>query len=161
VRILVALAGVAIATLAGDSDRATAMVTVAAGAHAGSFIVRNAEVPCEITEQRAPRPKHQFEVSIGALAQKSDPNKPTLLIVIIPNADVRGSNPAFFTSLSFGAIGQGAEYVVETRPGERLRGSGTVIVTPHGQDATVTVDVISADSVSYKGTIQCSGVSRY
>jgi hypothetical protein len=31
---------------------------------------------------------------------------------------------------------------------------------PRGQDATVTFDVISVDGVSYKGVIQCSGVSR-
>jgi hypothetical protein len=160
-RILVALAAAAIASLAGDSDRAAAMVSVASGAHAGDFLVRNADVPCEITEQRAPRPKHQFEVTIGGLPQKIDPKKLTLLMMIIPNADVRGSNHAFFTSITFGDIGHGTEYVVDTRPGEKPTGSGTVTVMPHGQDATVTFDVTSADSVSYKGTIQCSGVSHY
>jgi hypothetical protein len=160
-RVLVALVAAAIATIAGDSDRATAMVTVASGAHAGNFLVRNADVPCEITEQKAPRPKHQFEVSIGGLTQKSDPKKLTLLMVIIPNADVRTSNHAFFASITFGDIGHGTVYVVETRPGEKLTGSGTVTMVAHGQDATVTFDVTSADSVSYKGTIQCSGVSHY
>jgi hypothetical protein len=160
-RVLVALVGAAIATLAGDSDRATAMVTVAGGAHAGTFIVRNADVPCEIAEQRAPRPKHQFEVTIGGLSQKLDAKKLTLLMVIVPNADVRGLNHALYTSITFGDIEHGTQYVVETRPGEALTGSGTVTVMPHGQDATVTFDVTSADSVSYKGTIQCSGVSHY
>jgi hypothetical protein len=160
-RILIALAAVAITTLAGDSDRASAMVTVIGGPHAGNFVVRNADVPCEILEQKAPLPKHHFSVSIGGLTPSKDPNKLTLLMVIIPNADVRGPNQTFFTSIIFGDVSRGMEYAAETRPGEKLAGSGTVTVAPHGNDATVTFDVKSRDNVSYKGTIQCSGVSRY
>jgi hypothetical protein len=48
--------------------------------------------------------------------------------------------------------------MTETRPGEKAAGGGTVTLVPHGQDATVTLDVISTDGVSYTGTIQCSGV---
>lgn len=160
-RILVALAAVTIATLSGDSDRATAMITVAAGAHAGTFLVHNTDSPCEITEQEAPRPKHRFEASIGGVPTKGDANTLTLLILIVPNADVRGPIHSFFTSISFGDVGRGTRYTTETRPGEKIGGSGTVTLVPHGQDATVTFDVISADGVSYAGTIQCSGVSHY
>jgi hypothetical protein len=160
-RILVALVAAAIATIAGDSDRATAMVTVASGAHAGDFLVRNTDVPCEILEQKAPLPKHQFSVTIGGLTPSKDSNKLTLLMVIVPNADVRGPNHTFFTSIIFGDVSRGTEYAAEMRPGEKLAGSGTVTIVPHGNDATVTFDVKSRDGVSYKGTIQCSGVSRY
>ena len=159
-RILVALAAAAITALPGDSDRATAMITVAAGAHAGSFLVRNADSPCEITEQRAPHPKHQFEASIGGVTAQMDASKLTHLMLIIPNADVRGSTPSFFASINFGTPGRGTMYTTETRPGEKAGGGGTVTLLPHGQDATVTLDVISADGVLYKGTIQCSGVSH-
>lgn len=160
-RILIALAAAAIATLAGDSDGATAMVTVASGAHAGTFLVRNSGSSCEITEQQAPRPKHRFDASIGEAKATIDANTLTLLMLIIPNADVRGPIHSFFTSISFGEVGHGASYVTETRPGEKSGGSGTVTLVPHGQDATVTFDVTSADGVAYTGTIQCSGVSRY
>jgi hypothetical protein len=79
-RLLVALAAAAIAAHSRESDRATAMVTINAGAHAGSFLVRN---------------------------------------------------------------------------------GGTVTRVRHGQDATVALDVTSADGVPYTGTIQCSGISHY
>ncbi len=160
-RILIALAAVTIATLSGDSDRATAMITVAGGAHAGTFLVRNTDSPCEITEQKAPRPKHQFEASIGGLTPTIEANTLTLLMLIIPNADIRGPIHSFFTSISFGEIGRGTKYAMDTRPGEKIGGSGTVTLVPHGQDATVTFDVTSADGVSYTGTIQCSGVAHY
>jgi hypothetical protein len=160
VRILAALAIVALAALAGDSDRAAAMITVGAGAHAGDFIVRNADDPCAITEQKAPHPKHQFQVSIGGPMPKIDSTKLSLLMMIVPNADIRGPNRSFFSSITFGDIAHGTQYIVETRPGEKLGGSGTVVVSPHGQDATVTFNVTSMDGVSYKGTIQCSGVSH-
>jgi hypothetical protein len=145
----------------GDSDRATAMVTVTGGAHAGRFLVRNADSPCEISEQKAPRPKHQFEVLIGGVTPKTDANKLTLLMLIVPNADLRGPTHTFFASISFGTVGHDAEYRTETRPGEKAAGSGTVTLALHGQDATVKLDATSADGVSYTGTIQCSGVSRY
>jgi hypothetical protein len=161
VRILIALAAVTIATLSGDSDRATAMITVAGGAHAGTLLVRNTDSQSEITEQNAPRPKHQFEASIGGVTPTIEANTLTLLMLIIPNADIRGPIHSFFTSISFGEIGRGTKYTTDTRPGEKISGSGTVTLVPHGQDATVTFDVTSADGVSYTGTIQCSGVSRY
>jgi hypothetical protein len=160
-RIVVALAAVTITTLSGNSDRATAMITVAAGAHAGTFLVRNMDSPCEITEQRAPHPKHQFEASIGGVTPKIDANALTLLMLIIPNADQRGPIHSFFTSISFGDVGLGTRYATETRPGKTAGGSGTVTLVPHGQDATVTFDATSADGVSFTGTIQCSGVSHY
>ena len=136
------------------------MITVAAGAHAGTFLVRDTDSPCAITEQRAPRPKHQFEASIGGVTTQNDPNKLTHLMLIIPDADVRGPTHSFFAFINFGTAAGGTAYKTETRPGEKAGGGGTVTLLPHGQDATVTLDVISADGVSYKGTIQCSGVSH-
>ena len=159
-RILLALAAAAVAAQPGDVDSATAMVTVAGGAHAGSFLIRNTDSPCEITEQKAPRPKHQFEVLIGGVTPKPDANELTLLMLIIPNADARGPNHTFFASISFGTVGHDAEYKTDARPGEKAAGSGTVTLVPHGQDATVTLDATSADGVSYTGRIQCSGVLR-
>ena len=159
-RILVALAAAAITAQPGGSDRATAMVTIAAGAHAGSFLVRNTDAPCEITEQKAPLPKHRFEVLIGGVAPKTDANKMTLLMLIIPDADVRGPMHSFYASIRFGTVGHDTEYSTETRQGEKVGGSGTVTLLLHGQDATVMLDVTSADGVSYTGTIQCSGVSH-
>lgn len=138
-----------------------AMVTVAAGAHAGSFLVRNTDSPCEITEQKAPRPKHRFEALIGGVTPKTDANTLTLLMLIIPDADVRGPMHSFYASIRFGTVGHDTEYRTETRPGEKAGGSGTVTLVPHGQDATVMLDVTSADGVSYTGTIQCSGVTHY
>ncbi len=160
-RFLVALAAVALTALSGGSDRATAMITVATGAHAGTFLVRNTDSPCEITTQQAPRPKHRFEVSIGEVTPKTDANKLTLVTLIIPDADLRGPIHSFYASIDFGYVGRGTEYRAETRPGEGVGGSGTVTLVPHGQDATVTLDIVSADAVSYTGTIQCSGVSHY
>jgi hypothetical protein len=160
VRILVGLAAIAITMLSGDSDRATALITVGGSAHGGDFLVRNADVPCTVSEQMPPRPKHLFSVSVGAETQKSDPKKLTVLILIIPNADVRGTNHAFFASIIFGDVAQGTQYFADTRPGGKSSGSGTVIVSPHGSDATVTFDATTADSVSFKGTLQCSGVSH-
>ena len=123
-RIFVALTAAAIAALSGDSDRATAMITVAAGAHAGTFLVRNTDSPCEITKEKAPRPKHQFEASIGGVTAQMDPNKLTYLMLILPDADVRGPTRSFFTSISFGTPGRGTTYTTETRPGERAGGGG-------------------------------------
>lgn len=145
-------------TLSGGSDKASAMVTVAAGAHAGSYVVRSADTPCAITEQVPPRPRHQFEVSIGGPAPSADPTQLTQLTMIIPSADVRGPNHSFFASIIFGDIAQGARFVAEMRPGEKMAGSGTVTMLPHGEDATLTFDVTSADGTSYHGVIQCVGV---
>lgn len=144
--------------LAGGSDQASAMVTVAAGVHAGSFLVRSADTPCAITEQSPPRPRHQFEVSIGGPAPKMEPKELTQLTMIIPNADVRGPNHSFFASIIFGDITHGARYVAEMRAGEKTGGSGTVTLLPHGEDATLTFDVTSADGTPYTGVIQCVGV---
>jgi hypothetical protein len=159
-RILLAVAAGAIAAHTVDSDRVAAMVTVTTGAHAGSFLVRNADSPCEITEQKAPRSKHQFEVLIDGVTPKAAANELTVLMLIIPNADVRGPNHSFFASIRFGTAGDVTEFRTETRSGEKAAGSGTVTLAPHGQDATVMLDVTSADGLSYTGTIQCSGVSR-
>jgi hypothetical protein len=160
-RMLVALAAAAIVNFGGDPDRAMATVTVSGGPHAGQFTVRNTDVPCEITQEKPPHPKHQFSVTLGGFSPSKDPAKLTLLMVIIPDADVRGPNRSFFTSINFGDVSRGTQYNAETRPGEKLGGSGTATVATHGQDATVTFDVKSAEGVSYKGTVQCSGVSRY
>ena len=160
-RMMLALATGLLATLAGDSDRATAMVTVADGAHAGTFVLRNADFPCEITTERPPHPKHQFNVTLGGYTPNKDASKLTILMLIVPDADVRGPNKTFFASINFGDVSRGTQYNAETRPGEKIGGSGTVTVAPHGQDATVTLDVKSAEGVAYKGTIQCTGVSRY
>ena len=147
-----------LSTLAGGSDKASAMVTIAAGAHAGSYLVRSADSPCAITEQVPPRPRHQFEVSIGGPAASMDPKQLTQLTMIIPSADVRGPNHSFFASITFGDIARGARYVAEMRPGEKMGGGGTVTVLPRGEDATLTFDVTSADGTSYTGVIQCVGV---
>jgi len=160
VRVLVALVAAATTMLSGDIDRATAMITVATGAHAGDFLVRNADTPCAIVEQKAPRPKHQFEVTIGGPGPKIDPKKLTVLTVIVPNADVRGPIHTFFMSINFGDIIRGTHYITETRVGETPGGSGAVTIVPHEEDATVTFDVTSADGISYKGAIQCIGVSH-
>ena len=156
-----ALAVAAIASATADTDRATAMVTVVVGPHAGTHVLRNSDVPCEIAEEKAPRPTHQFDVTIGALAPSKDLKKLTLLIVIVPDADVKGANHTFFTSINFGDVSHGMQYNAETRPGEKVGRSGGVMIARHGQDATVTFDVTSADGVAYEGTVQCSGVSRY
>jgi hypothetical protein len=81
------------------------MITVAAGAHAGTFLVRNTDSPCEITKEKAPRPRHQFEVSIGEVTPKIDANGLTLVRLIIPDADLRGPNHTFFASINFGYVG--------------------------------------------------------
>jgi hypothetical protein len=159
-RILVAVTAALIASLAGDADRATALVSVTSGPHAGEQTLRNADVPCEISTERAPRPKHQFSVTLGGFTPNKDPAKLTLLMVIVPDADVRGPNHSFFTSANFGDISRGTQYNVESRPGEKATGSGTVTVTPHGQDATIVFDVKSAEGIAYRGTIQCNVISR-
>jgi hypothetical protein len=151
---------VAITTLVGGSDKASAMVRVAGGVHAGSFLVRSADTPCAITEQVPPHPMHQFEVSIGGPAPNLEPKQLTQLTMIIPNADARGPNHAFFASITFGDIALGTRYVAEMRPGEKMGGSGTVTLLSHGEDATLTFDVTSADGTSYNGVIQCAGVLR-
>ena len=160
-RILVALVVATILTHVSDADRASALVTVGGGPHAGQFTLRNADVPCEITAEKPPHPKHQFSATLGGFSPSKDPAKMTLLMVIIPDADLRGANRSFFTSINFGDVSRGTQYNAETRPGEKLGGSGSVTVATHGQDATVTFDVKSAEGVTYKGTIQCTGVSRY
>lgn len=137
------------------------MVTVSDGPHAGQFTLRNADVPCVITTERPPHPKHQLSVTLGGFTPGKDPSKLTMLMVIIPDADLRGANQGFFTSITFGDISRGTQYNAETRAGEKLGGSGSVSVSAHGQDAMVAFNVKSADGVSYKGTIQCTGVSRY
>jgi hypothetical protein len=151
------------ATLASVSDRATASITVANGPRAGTYLLYNADVPCEITDQLAPLPKHQFSVTLGASTPSSDPKMLTLLTVIVPNADLRGPNHAFFAAISFGELRDGATHWADTRPGERLGGSGTVTITAsrHGEDATVQFDVKSADDIALSGVIQCSGITRY
>jgi hypothetical protein len=160
-RIVIAVAAAVLSAIAADSDRATAMITVAGGEHAGTFVVRNADTPCEILDRKPPLPKHEFSVTIGATTRNKDPKSLTLLMVIVPNADLREANHTFFTSIIFGDVSHGTEYAAETRTGEKQGGGGTITVVPHGADATVTLDVTSMDGVSYRGTIQCSGVSRY
>ena len=160
-RLLVALAVAAFLTHPRDADRASALVSVSSGPHVGEHTLRNADGPCEITAEKPPHPKHQFSVTLGGFSPSRDPAKLTLLMVIIPDADLRGANRSFFTSINFGDVSRGTQYNAETRPGEKLGGSGSVTVTPHGQDATVTFDVKSAEGITYKGTIQCTGVSRY
>jgi hypothetical protein len=161
VRILIALAVAAILTHPRDADRASALVRVSGGPHAGEYTLRNSDVPCEITAEKPPHPKHQFSVTLGGFTPSKDPAKLTLLMVIVPDADLRGANRSFFTSINFGDVSRGTQYNAETRPGEKLGGSGSVTVAPHGQDATVTFDVKSAEGVTYKGTILCTAVSRY
>jgi hypothetical protein len=161
VRIFVALVVASLLAQPNDADRASALVTVSGGPHAGQFTLRNTDVPCEITAEKPPHPKHQFSVTLGGFTPSRDPAKLTLLMVIIPDADARGANRSFFTSINFGDVSRGTQYNAETRPGEKLGGSGSVTVAAHGQDATVTFDVKSAEGIAYKGTIQCAGVSRY
>jgi hypothetical protein len=161
VRILVALAVAAFLAPPHVADSATALVTVSSGPHAGQYTLRNTDVPCLITAEKPPHPKHQFSATLGGFTPSKDPKKLTMLMVIIPDADVHGANRSFFTSINFGDISRGTQYNAETRPGEKLGGSGSVTVATHGQDATVTFDVKSAEGVAYKGTIQCTGVNRY
>jgi len=161
VRILVALAVAAFLTHPRDADRASALVTVSSGPHAGEYTLRNTDVPCVITAEKPPHPKHQFSVTLGGFSPNMEPAKLTLLMVIIPDADLRGPNRSFFTSINFGDVSRGTQYSAETRPGEKLDGSGSVTVASHGQDATVTFDVTSKEGITYSGTILCTGVSRY
>jgi hypothetical protein len=161
VRVLVALVVAALLGRPIDADTASAVVTVSDGPHAGQFALRNSDVPCVITTEKPPHPKHQFSVTLGGFTPSKDPAKLTILMIIIPDADVRGANHSFFTSINFGDVSRGTQYNAETRPGEKLGGSGSVTVSSHGQDAMVTFDVKSAEGISYKGTIQCIGVSRY
>ncbi|MEO6211873.1 MAG: hypothetical protein ABIQ10_17335 [Gemmatimonadaceae bacterium] len=149
------------ATITGGTDRASAMLTVSGGPNAGSYILHNDDVPCQITDERPPAPKHHFDVTLGGLSPSKDPGRLTLLMVIVPNADVKGPNGVFFTSINFGDISRGTRYDVETRVGEKVQGSGSVTIAARGQDATVTFDVKAANGTAYKGTILCIDVSRY
>ena len=137
------------------------MLTVSGGPNTGSYILHNDDVPCQITDERPPAPKHQFDVTLGGLSPSKDPGRLTLLMVIVPNADVKGPNGVFFTSINFGDISRGTQYDVETRAGEKVQGSGSVTIAARGQDATVTFDVKAANGTAYKGTILCIDVSRY
>ncbi|MBK5188672.1 MAG: hypothetical protein JJD97_10545 [Gemmatimonadaceae bacterium] len=74
-----------------------AMVTVVDGAHAGDFLLRNADEPCEIADERPPLPRHQFSVTLGALPPSSDQKRMTLLMLIIPGSDMRGANHTCWT----------------------------------------------------------------
>lgn len=150
-----------VATFTGGTDRASAMVTVSGGPNAGSYVLHNDDVPCQITEERPPAPKHQFDVTLGGLSPNKDAGKLTLLMVIVPNADVKGPNSVFYTSINFGDISRGTHYNVETRPGEKVQGGGNVTIATRGQDATVAFDVKAANGTAYKGTILCIDVSRY
>ena len=160
-RIFVALAVTAFLAQPHGADSATALVTVSSGPHAGQYTLRNTDVPCLITAEKPPHPKHQFSVTLGGFTPSKDPAKLTMLMVIIPDADVHGANRSFFTSINFGDVSRGTQYNAETRPGEKLGGSGSVTVATHGQDATVTFDVKSLEGITYKGTILCTNVTRY
>ena len=159
-RLLLALAAMALASLPRDTDRVTAMVTVAGGAHAGTYFLRNVESPCEITRENAPRPKHEFDVMVGGRAPSNDSTKLTVLLLTIPDADVKGANTSFSATIIFGDVGHGTRYEVETRPGHESSGSGTVSLASRGQDATITFEATSANGVAYKGTMLCVDVSR-
>ena len=151
----------ALTALTGSTDRISAMVTVAAGPNAGGYVLRSPDVPCEITTHNPPLPKHQLDVTLGVPRPSNDPQTLTLLMLIVPNANVKGANGAFFASITFGDVSRGTRYTVESRPGHAADGSGTVAIVTRGQDATVTFDVTTARGTAYKGPIQCTDVSRY
>lgn len=159
-RLLLALTAVSLALPAGDTDRVTAKVTITGGAHAGTYYLRNVDSPCEINRKNAPAPKHEFDVMVGGQAPSSDSTKLTVLLLTIPDADVKGANPSFSATIIFGDVRSGTRYEVETRPGHDSRGSGSVSLTSRGQDATVTFEATSANGVAYKGTMICIDVSR-
>jgi hypothetical protein len=160
-RVMLALAFSIVAAMRSDPDRVTATVTVAGGAHAGSFFLRNTAVPCDISAQKPPNPRHQFDVMVGGGAPNADSTKLTLLLVTIPDADLKGENHTFSTSLVFGDVQRGTRYDVESRPGHAAAGSGIVTVAMRGHDATVMLDVVASSGVAYRGTILCTDVARY
>ena len=159
-RLLLALSAVSLALSSGDTDRVTATVTVTGDAHAGTYYLRNVYSPCEINRKNAPAPKHEFDVMAGGQAPVNDSTKLTVLLLTIPDADVKGANPSFSATIIFGDVRRGTRYEVETRPGRENRGSGTVSLATRGQDATVTFEATSVNGVAYKGTMVCVDVSR-
>lgn len=159
-RIMLALALAMVATIRSDADRVTAKITVAGGAHTGSYLLRNTDAPCDITVQKPPNPRHQFDVMVGGDAPNRDSTKLTLLLLTIPDADMKGENHTFFTSIVFGDIQRGTRYDVESRAGRTAAGSGIVTVASRGHDATVMLDVVAANGVAFRGTILCPDVSR-
>jgi hypothetical protein len=165
-RALIMLGAAAIASaITGDDPRASALVTVANGLHAGSYTLE-ADAPCEIQQENPPKPRHQFNIVLSQpqtdSKHRADPKVPTFMLLIIPDADVRGANRQFFSSVNFGDESHGTQYNVESRPGEKKpEGSGTVTLVQHGHDATVKIDAKTAEGITYTGTIQCTNVSRY
>jgi hypothetical protein len=159
-RVLLSLALSATTLLSSDSDRVSASVTVLGGPHAGGYYVTNADSPCEITSQKPPNPNHSFDVMVGDGAPSADSTKLTVLMVTIPDADVKGENHTFFASIIFGGVGAGRQYVVDSRPGHSSAGSGIVTVATRGHDAIVAFDVVPTSGVAFRGTILCSDVSR-
>ncbi|MEP7087552.1 MAG: hypothetical protein ABI884_09465 [Gemmatimonadota bacterium] len=155
------IAATALLSFVGSTDRVSAAVTVVGGGHDGVYLLENDDTPCAITSEPPPRPKHQFDVLIGAETRGRDPKKLTLLMLMIPDADLREDNHSFFSSITFGDIGSGNRYSVETRPDSTVTGSGTVSVRRRGHDATVGFDVTSPSGIEFKGTIQCVDVARY
>jgi hypothetical protein len=55
---------------------------------------------------------------------------------------------------------RGAEYVVETRAGQKKSGSGAATVLDKGATAVVNFDATTAEGVRLSGTIDCRSVLR-
>ena len=143
---------------------AAAKVTVDNGPHAGSYTLE-ADSPCQITEQKPPKPRHMLYSLFGTPESDPkrfhDPKALTLLALSVPDADARGANHVFFASIVFGEEDGGTHYVIETRPTKPNKGSGSVTLTQQGDNATAVFDVKTADGIGYHGTLVCTGVVRY
>lgn len=155
-RVMGVLAALTLASLTAGGDRVAAMITVAGGPHAGRFLISSEDVPCEING-RQPR---QFALTLGRSGASKDSAQLALLMVIIPNANVHEAHHEFYASIAFGDASHGTRYEAETRRGEHDGGSGTITLAKQRQDATVNLDVMSAQGVAFTGDIQCTDVLR-
>ena len=143
----------------------TATVTVTGGPNAGKYSL-DAEAPCEIASEDAPKPKHSFSIMLGAPGNNGstikDPKVMTMLTLIVPDADHGTGNSQFLSEMTFGDPPlHGQHYSVDTRPGGRnTGGSGSLTIAPHGAQAVVNLDVKTADGVQFKAVIQCLRLMR-
>jgi hypothetical protein len=159
-RMTTALAGLALVSITSGGDRVAAMIHVAAGPHAGSYLISSDDVPCEITTHAPPQPHRRLEITVARSGAAKDSAQLALLMLVVPDAGAHGPQHAFFTSIAFGSASHGTRYEMEARSGQQAAGNGTVTIATRGQDATVSLDVTSAQGVAFSGTIQCTDVLR-
>jgi len=83
------------------------------------------------------------------------------LSLIVPDAKAAASGTKQFLALfGFGSLlnGNRTELEIETSPGAKQMGSGTVTVKDAGATAAVTIDGQTADGVKIHATIDCKSV---